>query len=143
MRFILISSVVLLACACSEVNEKVDGFPEVEPTTVQENRIDPSGKPVPTDVQAQPTSPKNSGAKSSWSHKVTFLSEGNWGYQLFDGSAMVINQTTIPSIQGTNGFDSREKAEKTAAFIVGKLERGIFPPTVNKQELDSLRVLRN
>ena len=80
---------------------------------------------------------------SEWTYDVTFISEGNWGYQLFQKGEMVINQTSIPSIQGTNGFDSEEKAERTARFILHKLENGIFPPTVDKEELDSLDVLRD
>jgi hypothetical protein len=80
---------------------------------------------------------------SKWSYKVISISENNWGYQLFDGPTMVINQTAIPSVQGIDGFDSHDKAERTAKFIVQKLERGIFPPTVDKNELDSLGVLRN
>lgn len=78
-----------------------------------------------------------------WTYKVVMNSEKNWGYQLFQNGKMIINQTTIPSVQGMAGFDSQEKAERTAKHIISKLEKGVFPPTVDKKELDSLKVLRD
>lgn len=78
-----------------------------------------------------------------WTYKVVMNSEKNWGYQLFQNGKMIINQTTIPSVQGMAGFDSQEKADRTAKHIISKLEKGVFPPTVDKKELDSLKVLRD
>lgn len=80
--------------------------------------------------------------KSEWTYKVVIVSEGNWGYQLFDRGTMVINQTTIPALQGILGFESKEKADKTARFVLEKINRGEFPPTVSLEELEKLKVLR-
>ena len=74
---------------------------------------------------------------------MTSISENNWGYQIFQKETMIINQTTIPSIQGIDGFDTEEKAERTAKFILNKVENGIFPPTVDKEDLEKLGVLRD
>jgi hypothetical protein len=81
--------------------------------------------------------------KSDWTYKVSMISEGNWGYQLFENGTMVINQTSIPAVQGTLGFETKEKAERTARFVLEKVNRGEFPPTVSREELESLNVLRS
>ncbi|MFN5911173.1 MAG: DUF4907 domain-containing protein [Bacteroidota bacterium] len=67
--------------------------------------------------------------------------ESGWGYQILQDGKLAIDQKHIPVIQGYRGFSTKENAEKTANYIVDKLERGIFPPTLTIEELDSLEVL--
>lgn len=67
--------------------------------------------------------------------------ETGWGYQILQDGKIAIDQKHIPVIQGYKGFTSREKAEKTATFIVEKMKKGVFPPTLTETELDSLKVL--
>ena len=74
------------------------------------------------------------------SYKVIFKENTGWGYQIFDGSKMLINQEHIPAVQGTKGFETKEHAEIAAKFILNKIDNGIFPPTISPQELDSLGV---
>lgn len=78
---------------------------------------------------------------SDYSAKVIENSPDNWGYQILDGENLFINQPHIPAVQGNKGFTSAEKAEKTAQYIIYKLEAGLVPPTVTIEELDSLEVL--
>lgn len=79
--------------------------------------------------------------KTTYSARIIFTDSLGWGYQIFDGNTMLINQLHIPSIQGNRGFKSREAAQLTANFILYKLSNGIFPPTLDEKELDSLGVL--
>ena len=79
--------------------------------------------------------------KKAYSARLIFTDSIGWGYQIFDGNTMVINQIHIPSIQGNIGFKSRESAQLAANFILYKLSNGVFPPTVDEKELDSLGVL--
>jgi hypothetical protein len=67
--------------------------------------------------------------------------ETGWGYQILEDGKLAIDQKHIPVIQGYRGFESKSKAEKTGKFIVSKMEKGIFPPTLTQAELDSLGVL--
>ncbi len=77
-------------------------------------------------------------------YRVLLNETGNeWGYQLFQGSKMVVNQMHIPAIQGKYGFETKEKAEIAAEFVLSKLENNIFPPAISPEELDSLGVLPN
>ena len=80
-------------------------------------------------------------AKHDYSARIIYTDSLGWGYQIFDGNKMMINQIHIPSIQGRKGFKSRESAQITANFILYKLANDLFPPTVDEKELDSLGVL--
>ncbi len=64
-----------------------------------------------------------------------------WGYKIMKDGQLSINQPTIPAIQGNRCFSSKEKAEKTAEFIINKMNNNVFPPTISVEELDSLGVL--
>lgn len=66
---------------------------------------------------------------------------GGFGYQILKDGKLVIDQPNIPAIQGNQFFSTREKAQKTADYLVEKLNKGIFPPTLAVEELDSLGVL--
>ena len=64
---------------------------------------------------------------------------GNYGYQIFNASGkMMINQPTIPAIQGNKGFQTEKDAQTAAEFVIQKIDKGIFPPTFSIAELDSL-----
>lgn len=138
--------VLVLLSACSDSENEIKDLRETEPSIEQQssgyvktpNKTDST---VSTNSKVEATPKKAS--SSEWSYKVVLISENNWGYQLSQKGTMVINQTSIPSIQGIDGFDTKEKAERTAKHILNKLENGIFPPTVDKEELDSLGVLRD
>jgi len=114
---------VLLSCADqSEVTSAVD----------QEDHVGPE----------KDTSSLPEVAEKNFTYKVLLNETGNeWGYQIFEGANMVIKQMHIPAIQGNYGFDTKEKAEITALFILDKLQNDIFPPGINQEQLDSLGVL--
>lgn len=80
--------------------------------------------------------------KSTFNVLVTEQPEGGFGYQLFQDGKMIIDQKHIPAIQGNVTFSTKEDAEKVSLFIQRKVEKGIFPPTISVEELDSLGVLK-
>lgn len=63
-----------------------------------------------------------------------------WAYRIFHDRKPVIEQTNIPGISGTKGFTTQEEALKTGELVKQKLGQGIFPPTVTRAELDSLKI---
>ena len=64
-----------------------------------------------------------------------------FGYNILKNGKIYIHQPHIPAVPGNEGFKSENKALKTAAFVISKIERNISPPTVSAAELDSLGVL--
>lgn len=67
--------------------------------------------------------------------------EHGWGYQIFEGTAMRINQQHIPSMPGLQGFKSSEKARITAEYIIQEMVNGTPLPVLSQKILDSLGVL--
>jgi hypothetical protein len=70
-----------------------------------------------------------------------FVTDIGWGYVIYRKGKPYIRQNTIPVIEGNQGFSTREKALKAGQLVVYKIEHALLPPTVSKQELDSLQLL--
>lgn len=116
MKLGILACLFLVSCSQSDSIEKVES---------KESKTSEIKKPV----------------VHSYSYKVLFEENKGWGYQIFNGSTLLINQMHIPSIQGIKGFETQQKAETTAEFILKEIENGVFPPTITKEILDSLGVL--
>ena len=131
-HLILTAAVGLLLFSCSE---EVDNGEDI---VRQDLNTEESSKP--TDSTNSTT--KSTSASNGYTYNVVLNDSGNeWGYQLFQGNNMVIKQMYIPAIQGNYGFETKEKAEIAAQFVLNKLENNIFPPAISPKELDSLGVL--
>src|SRR5579859_6613515 len=72
--------------------------------------------------------------------RVYSLSNGGFGYALYQGGRKIIDQPNIPAVQHLTPFRSREDAERTARLVSRKLESHQFPPAVTPGELDSLHI---
>ena len=64
-----------------------------------------------------------------------------WGYDIYIRGDLFIHQPHIPAINGTRGFETEEKARKAGEFVSFKIQNNISPPSVSRDELDSLGVL--
>ena len=142
MKIFPVIGLIILTSACSDVESEIKDMRDSEPK-VEQKSPEVINTPDKTETSSEVKSNDVTTEHSEWTYKVVFISEKNWGYQLFQNGTMMINQTTIPSVQGIKGFDSQEKADRTAKHILTKLEKGIFPPTVNQEELENLGVLRD
>jgi hypothetical protein len=65
---------------------------------------------------------------------------GMYGYYIFADGQMLIEQNTVPGLQGNQGFISIAEAERTAVFAIGKLKAGVMPPTITVEELKQLKI---
>jgi hypothetical protein len=63
-----------------------------------------------------------------------------WGYRIMQDTSAIIEQLNIPGVEGNNPFQSKQDAQSVADLVMSKLERKVFPPTVNISELDSLKI---
>jgi hypothetical protein len=69
-----------------------------------------------------------------------FQADSGWGYSIFIQDSLYIDQPTIPAIEGNKHFHSSADADKTAQFVIKKIERNIIPPLLSIEELDSLEI---
>ena len=119
-KYFVILLVFLISCSS---NEEVRENPQKNQPQKQETDSEPESEEA--------------------SYKIIFTEEIGWGYQIFQGATLVVNQTHIPAIQGMKGFETKEKATIAADYILQKINQGIFPPTITAIELDSLGVLES
>jgi hypothetical protein len=70
----------------------------------------------------------------------TFMVGHDWGYDIYKGSQLLVHQPNIPAMAGNKGFSSEQKAIAVANLAIQKLRKGIMPPTISIEELDSLKV---
>lgn len=134
MKYFLILTLALVSCSEAEkpeevIESKIGGHQApVEMTNVNSTEVLDS---ITEEIKT-----------SSGSFSYTVIeSDHGYGYQINKDGVMLINQKHIPSIPGVKGFETKEKATIAAKFILQQVEKGNFPPTVNRQILDSLKVL--
>ena len=75
-----------------------------------------------------------------YTYEIIHAENNTFGYDIFNGEKPFIHQPNIPGVPGVLGFISKEEAEKTARLVIQKLEKNIMPPTITRNELDSLHI---
>ena len=91
-------------------------------------------EPVKTDSSVFASSVK---AKGDYTFKVITTDNG-FGYDIYSGEKLSIHQPIIPGLPGNNGFKTAAEAEKVALLVMYKLNNNIMPPSVTKEEMDSV-----
>ena len=64
--------------------------------------------------------------------------DGSFGYDILQDTRLLIRQVTVPAKSGTSGFKDSLKALQVAEFAVSKIKTGVFPPTIQATEIDSI-----
>ncbi len=89
---------------------------------------------------ARHNSSQFSGLKRDTSYHIIKACCHTFGYEIMIGSKTIIRQLTIPGQWGESGFKTSRDAQEIAQLVLKKLQLGIMPPTVDKVELDKLRI---
>jgi hypothetical protein len=63
-----------------------------------------------------------------------------WGFDILKDGKPMIHQPHIPAVSGTKGFASRAEAEAAGRLMLDKISKGVMPPTVSVEELDSMGI---
>ncbi len=98
------------------------------------------GLPVqPTTASAEfPRTPST----ATVTHRIIDAPGGTFGYEILADGKLLVRQTNIPGQPGNTGCSSQADAEKLAALVAAKVEHGEMPPTVSKEELEGLHIIR-
>jgi len=64
-----------------------------------------------------------------------------WGYDIYMGKRLFINQPGVPALPGNEGFKIKTDAEKVARLVIGKIKKGEMPPSVTLEEMKKIKVL--
>jgi hypothetical protein len=102
-----------LLLACSNINDRKDSISQSDEQGQQNIRIE-----------------------------VYAVTSGSFGYAIYIEDRKIIDQPSIPGLSSNIGFNTIEKAQKTAEFIVSRIRKNRIPPTITVEELDSLNVLK-
>lgn len=133
IKFLPIIAIVLFSCTDqSEVNK--------ESSTTNSNQQSKVVHSAPRDKNGDTIN--NIITTSDYSVKST-KQENGWGYEIYKGSKLVINQKNIPAVQGNQSFKTETDAIKVGEFVVTKLLQKQFPPTLSLEELTSLGITFN
>lgn len=65
---------------------------------------------------------------------------GAWGYMVFKDDKPLIQQFTIPALEGKKLFSGREQAGLVGRLVAEKLNKATHPG-ITKKELDSLGII--
>ena len=72
---------------------------------------------------------------------TVFKSGTGWGYKVYVGGNIYINQPFIPGVPGKRYFKTEDDAQKVAMLVVEKIEQHHLPPTVSGNELRQLHII--
>ncbi len=93
-------------------------------------------------IPKQQVSPRTNGAVvspttvSQYISDTFLLPDGTIGYDILkDGSVKTIHQNRIPGLPGNRGFENARQANCVAEIMIQKITKGIFPPSINIDEL--------
>jgi hypothetical protein len=98
-------------------------------------------KPVQEKVTVEtPTVVKQTNS-SAYTVQTNFSPETGWGYDILENNVVKIHQPHIPVVQGIRGFKTSDDAIKVGKKVIEKLDKGIMPPSLSLEEMQSLGVL--
>ena len=95
---------------------------------------------MPTKPTAASTEFPKTPSTATITYRIIDAPNGTFGYEILSDGKLLVRQTNIPGQPGNTGCSSRTDAEKLAAFVAAKVERGEMPPTVTKEELAGLKI---
>ncbi len=75
-------------------------------------------------------------------HQIVDAPNGTYGYEILADGKLLVRQRNVPGQPGNTGCGTKADAEKLAALVADKVKRGEMPPTVTKEELHHLNIIR-
>ena len=96
---------------------------------------------APAKVSIPIETPEEEMIKEGLSLKITDSQPTGFGFEILQGTSILIIQPHIPAIQGIKGFETEEQASVIGNYMIYKINNGIMPPSISVQDLDSLEIV--
>ncbi|MCH2224572.1 MAG: DUF4907 domain-containing protein [Crocinitomicaceae bacterium] len=140
MKFYLLFPLgFLIACSQEPSTQTTEKMQQKEDTSGKNQEIENTIVDLP---ESETTAPEQSSkSEEKYTYRVIHTENIGWGYEILEHESVIIKQIYIPAIQGNHAFSTEKDAQKTAEFILDKMNNNIFPPTLSKDELTYLNVL--
>lgn len=100
--------------------------------------------PVQPDFQQDKAFKKeaNPYAKANITPRIIKSVNKTYGYDVLIDGQPFIHQPNIPGLSGNEGFKTEKDAQKVAEFVANKIRNNKMPPTVTKDDLTKMGVLK-
>ena len=80
-------------------------------------------------------------SNANLTYKIVPVQNNTWGYNIYAGGRLLIQQSSIPGMAGNDGFKTKSGAEKVAQLVISKIKKGEMPPTVEIREMAKLKAI--
>jgi hypothetical protein len=81
-------------------------------------------------------------SNTNLNYKIIDVCNNTFCYDVFAEGRLMIHQTSMPAMNGNDGFKTKADAEKVALLVIDKIKNGEMPPTVSIDELKKLYVIQ-
>jgi hypothetical protein len=81
-------------------------------------------------------------SNTNLTYKIIDVCNNTFCYDVFAEGRLMIHQTSMPAMNGNDGFKTKADAEKVALLVIDKIKNGEMPPTVSIDELKKLYVIQ-
>jgi hypothetical protein len=78
---------------------------------------------------------------SEITYNIFSAQNNSWGYDILLDGRVFIHQPCKPGLAGNEGFKSKRITRKVAHFVINKIKKGEFPPSITINELKKLNAL--
>lgn len=102
----------------------------------------PANTTVKTSSQGTQQTMKSHYADANLTYKIIDITGGTYGYDVYDGTKLIIHQNSMPAIPGNQGFSSKADASKVAEKVIAKIKKGEMPPTITVEDLKEMNVIK-
>jgi hypothetical protein len=109
-------------------------------TLVGGTSVEGQTKPKKEPPRHVATSPPSIKTGQQLSYEIIPAAQNSFGYNILSGTKKLVHQPSVPGLAGNRGFLKKEDAKKCAQLVINKINNNIMPPTVTRQELDSLKI---
>ena len=130
----LLIGIFLYCAACGQKNSTLEPVNNSGPPSLISDSLVQELK-----KQKEDLAKRMSAAQSTY--YIIKVPDAKFGYTIFIDGQMYIEQKSIPALEGTQGFDTKEHAEKIAKLVVEKIKQGEMPPAISVEELKTEGVI--